>query len=154
LPHEEDQQLPAAVSSDCAFFGAFEMQFSSHDVFPLHPWTHVMMATHAWSWAHACVCEQHWDMTQLAHEALTNPIPQAAIMPPPLPPLPPPPPLPPLPPPFDPLPPPIDRHALLQLCWTQLLIPCAEERHDGLVVIFDMQACDVWAATLYWPFGQ
>jgi hypothetical protein len=110
-----------------------------------------MMETHAWSWAHACVTEQHLDMTQPAHEAVVNAIPQAAVMPPPLPPppLPPPP-----PPPLDPPPPPDDRHAPLQLCSMQLWIPCADERHAGSSVIFDMQACDASAAALYWPFGQ
>jgi hypothetical protein len=82
------------------------MQFSSHDMFPLHPWTHVMMLTHAMSWAHVCVTEQHLDWTQLAHWEPTNAIPQAAIVPPPLP-------EPPLP---DPLPLPVEVHALLQLC--------------------------------------
>ena len=122
------------------------MQFSSHDMTLLHPWTHVMMFTHAMSWAHVCVTEQHLDWTQLAQEVPTNEIPQAAVTPPLLPP--------PLPLPFDPLPLPVDVHALAQLCWRQLLIPCAEERHDGLLVIFDMQACEVCAMTLYWPFGQ
>jgi hypothetical protein len=31
------QQLAAAFTSACAFFDAFEMQFSSHVVAPLHP---------------------------------------------------------------------------------------------------------------------
>jgi hypothetical protein len=91
-------------------------------------------------------------MMQLAHEAPLNAIPHAAVAPPPLPP-PPPPPLPP-PLPLDPLPPPVDRHVLAQVCWTQLLIPCADDRHDGLTVTFDRQACDIWAEALYWPFGQ
>jgi hypothetical protein len=145
--HELAQQLPAAFSSICAFFGACETQFSSHDVLPLgHWWMHWMMEVHAMSWAHACVCWQQLAWTQLAHALLVKSIPQAATEPPPLPPLPP---LAPLPLPFDPLPVPVEVHALLQLCWRQLLIPCAEERHAGLLVIFAMHACEVWAETLY-----
>lgn len=147
--HELAQQLPAAFSSICAFFGACETQFSMHDELPLaHWWMHVMMATHAMSWAHACVSEQQEAWTQLAHELFVNEIPQAAVEPPPLPPPPP------LLLPVDPLPPPVEVHALLQLCWRQLLICCAEERHAGLVVTFDMQACDACSMALYWPFGQ
>jgi hypothetical protein len=113
-------------------------------MFPAHPWMHVMMETHAWSCAHVCVTEQHLDMTQLAHDAVVNAIPHAAVMPPPLlpPPLLPLPP-PPLPPPLDPLPPPVDRHDVLQLCWMQLFIPCADERHDALTVTLEMQACEL-----------
>jgi len=113
---------------------------------------HVMMEMHAWSWAHVCVTEQHMDMTQPAHAAVVNATPQADVAPPapPLLPLLPPPP----PPLLDPLPAPVDEHAVLQLCWTQLLIPCADERHEGLTVIFDTQACELWAELLYWPFGQ
>jgi hypothetical protein len=88
------------------------------------------------------VTEQHFDMTQLAHVAVVNAIPQAAVMPPPP------------PPPPDPLPPPDDRHALLQACWRQLWIPCAAERHEGLAVTFAMQASDCWAELLYCPFAQ
>jgi hypothetical protein len=108
-----------------------------------------MMPTHAWSWAHVCVTPQHLDMTQLAHEVLEKAIPHAAVMPPPLPPppLPPPP-----PPPLDPLPWP--EHALLQLPWTQVLIPSADDRHEGLTVAFARHASDIWAEALYWPFGQ
>jgi hypothetical protein len=149
LPHEV-QQLTALFNSICALLGAAEMQFSSHDMFWLHPWTHVMTETHAWSWAHACVTEQQFAMTQLAHEADVNAIPQAPVMPPPLPP----PPLPPPPPPLPPLPPPDDKHGLLQLCSTQLWIPWADERHEGSSESFEMQACDAWAEALYWPFGQ
>jgi hypothetical protein len=94
------------------------------------------------------VAEQQLVMTQLAHDSPTNTIPHAATLPPP--------PLPPDPPPLplDPWPPPVDRHELLQLDMRQLLIPCAAERHDGLTVTFDTQACDCWAELLYWPFGQ